>query len=130
MRARPSEKEAAKYRHWCREEFLSACLFLRIPSKILSEELAHHSEKAEPRLHRACDLFYLAQQKIVSRNHSIFCFSGTLGELVVYDLPGTGVFSLVPKYIQDLQQNCFQNKLNSYLGDVEETALFNTKFFF
>ena len=130
MSARPSEKEAAKYRHRCREAFLSACLFLRIPSKILSEELAHRSEKAEPRLYRACDLFYLALQTIVSRNHSIFCFSGTLGELVVYDLPGTGVFSLVPKYIQDLQQNCFQNKLNSYLGDIEETALLNTRFFF
>lgn len=82
MRARPSEKEAAKYRRRCREEFHSACLLLRIPSKILSEELAHHSERAEPRLNRACDLFYLALQKIISRNHSIFCFFGTLDELV------------------------------------------------
>ncbi|TKC43150.1 hypothetical protein EI555_006198 [Monodon monoceros] len=54
----------------------------RPPAKILSEELAHHSERAEPRLNRACDLFYLALQKIISRNHSIFCFFGTLGELV------------------------------------------------
>lgn len=47
MRAGPSEKEAAKYRRrWCGEEFLSAYLLLRIPSKILSEKLAHHSERA------------------------------------------------------------------------------------
>ena len=72
MRARPSEKEAAKCRNRCREEFLSVCMFLRIPSKILSEELAHHSEKPQPRLYRAYNLFYLALQKIVYRNHSIW----------------------------------------------------------
>lgn len=80
MRARPSEREAVKYRCRCGEEFPSARLILPISSKILSEEVAHHSVRAEPRLLRACDLFYLVLQKIVSRNHSIFCLPGTLCE--------------------------------------------------